>query len=381
MKETKRIKIIIFGLIAIFLLGITFNAYAEKKTSQEHGYYTVYEEKSDKMLFRTAIDVYKGDRYLSSDNKLYEITKVDKTEKIAYAKYLRTEKLPEVDIEEISQAMAVAENTGEKRIAIYSTHSDESYLPSDGAASINGHGGIYKVDVALQKALEAKGVKVKIDRTLYLPHDAMAYARSRSGAVKLLKDFKPDLLLDVHRDAVPLEEYIRKIAGKNATGVRIVLGRTNPNLKANQQLAYRIKAMADKTYPNIIKDVFFGKGDFNQDLTPNSLLLEFGTYSHTRERAEVSASLIADILTKALYGSDEQKQVGAVTKTQKPLPGQNRAATTAIWILVGVVVVSAVGFMFLSTGGREMYHKFSKATRKEFASYLGKFKRKKGDRP
>lgn len=49
-------------------------------------------------------------------------------------------------------------------------------------------------------------------------------------------------------------------------------------------------------------------------MTPNSLLLEFGTYSHTRERAEVSASLIADVLTKALYGSDEQKQVGTVTK-------------------------------------------------------------------
>jgi len=95
----------------------------------------------------------------------------------------------------------------------------------------------------------------------------MAYTCSRAGAVKLLKEFKPDLLLDVHRDAVPLEEYIRKIAGKNATGVRIVLGRNNPNLKANQNLAYRIKAIVDRTYPGLIKDIFLGKGDFNQDLT------------------------------------------------------------------------------------------------------------------
>ncbi|KUJ90257.1 MAG: stage II sporulation protein P [Thermoanaerobacter sp.] len=381
MNKRKMNKVTILILLVIGFLSFAISSYAEKQAELQPDYYTVYDAKTNKVLFRTAMEVYKGDRYLSGDNKLYEVFKVNKNENIAYAKYLQTEKLPDVNIEEILQAMAVAENTGEKRVAIYSTHSDESYLPSDGAASINGHGGIYKVDAALQKALEAKGVTVKVDRTLYLPHDAMAYSRSRTGAVKLLKDFKPDLLLDVHRDAVPLEEYIRKIAGKNATGVRIVLGRNNPNLKANQQLAYRIKAIADKTYPNMIKDIFFGKGDFNQDLTPNSLLLEFGTYSHTRERAEVSASLIADVLTKALYGSDEQKQVGTVTKAQRPLPGQNKAAGTGIWVLIGVVVVSAVAFMFLSTGGREMYHKFSKATRKEFASYLGKFRRKKGDEP
>lgn len=381
MNKMKMSKVRILISLIIVFLSFTSTSYADKLVDLQHEYYIVYNANANEILFMTAMEVYKGDRYLSGDNKLYEIFKVDKNKRIAYAKYLRTEKLPDIDVEEISQAIALAESNGEKKVGIYSTHSDESYLPSDGAASINGHGGIYKVDTALQKALESKGVTVKVDRTLYLPHDAMAYSRSRAGAVKLLKDFKPDLLLDVHRDAVPSKEYIRKIDGKNATGVRIVLGRNNPNLKANQQLAYRIKAIADKTYPNLIKDIFFGQGDFNQDLTPNSLLLEFGTYSHTRERAEVSASFMANTLIKALYGSDEQKQVGAVTKTQKPLPGQNKAAGTGIWVLIGVVIVSAVAFMFLSTGGREMYHKFSKATRKEFASYLGKFKRKKGDEP
>lgn len=372
--KVKRIENKIFTFLAFVLIlaSIPFEGLGNS------GYYTVYDIKTDKVLFRTAMDVHKKDMYLSGDNKLYEIVEVDEGEKIAYAKYIRTEKLPDVD-EEVSAAIAVSQNTGEKRIAIYSTHSDESYLPSDGAASINGHGGIYRVDTALQKALEDKGVKVKVDWTLYLPHDAMAYTRSRAGAVKLLKEFKPDLLLDVHRDAVPLEEYIRKIAGKNAAGVRIVLGRNNPNLKANQNLAYRIKAIADKTYPHLIKDIFFGEGDFNQDLTPNALLLEFGTYPHTRQRAEVSAGFMADVLTKALYGLDQEKQVGTVTKTQKPLPGQNKAAATGIWILVGVGIVSAVAFMLLSTGGREMLYKFSKATKREFASYLGRFKRKKGD--
>lgn len=369
-------KITISILFIVFVAAIILpKVYADEWSSKKAGYYTVFDKNSNKMLFRISWDISVNDQYLSGDNKLYKIIRVDKKNEKAYAKYIETVKLPDIDIDKVSQAMA--QRTGERKIAIYSTHSDESYVPTDGTASINGHGGIYHVDASLQKALEAKGVKVMVDRNLYLPHDAMAYRRSRTGAVKLLKDQRPDLLLDIHRDAVPYQEYIRKIAGKSATGVRIVLGRTNPNLKANKELAYKIKAVADKIYPNIIKDIFFGNGDYNQDLTPNALLLEFGTHTHTRQRAEESAALMSNVITKALYGFDERKQVGNVVRTQKATTIQNRAAGNGIWILVGIAIIAIAGFMFLSTGWREMFAKFSNATKREFANYLGRVRRKR----
>lgn len=372
----KNNKILIIALLFILLtlIPIKYN-YADDWSGKKGGYYTVYENNTDKILFRISWDLNVNDQYLSHDNKMYKIIKVDKKNDKAYAKYIETIKLPNIDIDKVSQVMA--QKTGERRIAMYSTHSDESYIPTDGSSSIYGHGGIYHVDSSLSKALEGKGIKTIVDRTLYLPHDAMAYRRSRVGAIKLLKNDRPDVLLDVHRDAAPYQDYIRKIAGTNATGVRLVLGRTNANMKVNQDLAFRIKAIADKQYPNLVKDIFYGSGDYNQDLTPNSLLLEFGTDTHTRQRAEESAKFMADVLTKAVYGSDEKKQVGFLTNTQKSTPSQNRVSGRGIWILIGIAVFSIAGFMFLSTGGRELIYKFKNGTKKEFTSFLGRFKKDK----
>ncbi|MBP3581847.1 MAG: stage II sporulation protein P, partial [Clostridia bacterium] len=53
-------------------------------------YYTVYDgETKNNVLFLKGDDVNIGDKYLSKDNNLYEIVKVDDGEKIAYTKFLR----------------------------------------------------------------------------------------------------------------------------------------------------------------------------------------------------------------------------------------------------------------------------------------------------
>lgn len=367
MKKNRILIILLMSLL--FTLIPTKYYFADNWSGKKEGYYTVYNNETGKILFRISWDLTVNDQYLSEDNKMYKVIKVDKKHSKAYAEYINTIKLPDVDLKKVTQVMA--QKTGERKIAMYSTHSDESYIPTDGTSSIYGHGGIYNVDSSLNKALQDKGIKTVLDRTLYLPHDAMAYRRSRVGALKLLKDFRPDLLLDNHRDAAPYQDYIRNIDGVNATGVRIVLGRRNANLKANQDLAFRIKAIADKKYPRLIKDVFYGSGDYNQDLTPNSLLFEYGTDTHTRERAQESAKFLADVITKAVYGTDEKKQVGALTE-QKSMPSQNSSAGTGIWILLTIAIIAIVGFMFLSTGGREFYSKFLNATKSSLSNYINK---------
>ena len=57
----------------------------------------VYDE-NGKVLFFKGDDINEGDNYLSQDNKLYEIHSLDNNKKIAKAKFLKDEKLPEYDI-------------------------------------------------------------------------------------------------------------------------------------------------------------------------------------------------------------------------------------------------------------------------------------------
>ena len=55
------------------------------------------------------------------------------------------------------------------------------------------------------------------------PHDAGAYDRSRRTAEELLQE-NPDALFDVHRDAVPAEEYTAKVDGEQVAQIQLVVG-------------------------------------------------------------------------------------------------------------------------------------------------------------
>ena len=93
-------------------------------------------------------------------------------------------------------------------------------------------------------------------------------------------------VFDIHRDAIPKEHYDTMVNGEYMSRVRIVIGRSNQNRKANEQLAYKIKAIADKAYPGLIKDIYIGKGEYNQELSPRSLLFELGTHEISKEAAQ-----------------------------------------------------------------------------------------------
>ncbi|MBE3102151.1 MAG: hypothetical protein IMZ47_07795 [Firmicutes bacterium] len=47
-----------------------------------------------------------------------------------------------------------------------------------------------------------------------------------------------------------------------------------------------------------------------------------------------------------------------------------------LWLVV-ILVVGAVGFLFISTGSKEMFSKAGKSSREDFSSFLGRRKKKK----
>src|SRR5690606_21713655 len=106
-------------------------------------------------------------------------------------------------------------------------------------------------------------------------------------------------LIDVHRDAIPAEMYRTEVAGEEMTKVRLVVGRQNPNREANLELAKRVKALADEQYPGLVKGIFHARGNYNQDVGPRTLLLEFGTHETSLDEAIRSTKFIAEIFPAA----------------------------------------------------------------------------------
>ena len=283
-----------------------------------------------------------GDEYIAHDNQHYVIARVDAASHTAMAESRGAYRMPDVRwLEDDSQAVS----SGQKAVAIYCTHSDESYEPTDGDSSVTPRGGIYDVAESLKKSLEEQGVTVYSDDSTHLPHDSAAYRRSRATAEELLKN-GVDAIFDVHRDGIPDPgQYETTIDGQQASMVRLLVGRSNQNAAANKEFAAGIKAVADKLYPDLVRDIYIGKGTYNQDLSPHAVLLEFGTHTIEKERAEQATQFMASVLNKTLYGGVS----GAAGNTAETASGKG-VWTGIVWI-IGLAVVGAAVFALASTGG------------------------------
>ena len=221
-----------------------------------------------------------GDEYIAGDNRHFRITGVDNTRRTAQADTLGVYEMPDVSWL-YQDALPVASR--QKAVAIYCTHSDESYEPTDGKSSDEERGGIYDVAEEFKAALEEEGITVYYSDETHHPHDAGAYRRSRATAVNLVEK-GVDAVMDIHRDGIEdPDSYESTVEGEEMTKVRLLVGRSNQNAGANKAFATQIKAVGDEMYPGLIKDIYIGKGTYNQDLMPQAVLLEFGTYTNNKE--------------------------------------------------------------------------------------------------
>lgn len=334
MKLSNISKLIIFTILVILMLNM--NVTADTIGHTEDDVVSVYDEDGD-YIFGTAMGITVGDRYISEDNTEYLVVSVNENRAVA-------ENKGKIDLFASlgykSNVLTPIAAQGSKVIGIYHTHNGESYLP--GPDNVSGQGEIHEIGNELKNVLEEKGIKVlKLDN-LHLPHDGAAYERSRNTATDITKQ-RPDAIFDVHRDAIPRKkEYLTEINGHTISQVRLVVGRQNPNQKVNDQFAKSLKAIADQDYPGLIKGIFYGRGNYNQQLSAHSLLLEFGTHVTTKEQAAASAQLLATSINKLLYGSGAGQATGNTA--------ENRSIISTIAWIIGIVVVGMLAFLFINEG-------------------------------
>lgn len=330
----------------------------------------VYDEDGN-YIFSSCLGIFEGDRYINEDNQEYEVIRVDEDRAICKSlgtvDLLAGEKLLG-SVLDLPPLVQKGEDKN-KEIGMYHTHSAESYKP--GPAFKTPRGQIYQVGDVLKKELEKKGVKVLQSDETFLPHDGGAYERSRPICADLVKK-QPDAIFDVHRDAIPrASEYLSKVKGEEISQVRLVVGRQNPKREPNEQMAKRLKAIADEKYPGLIKGIFYAKGKYNQELSSRCLLLEMGTHVTTDAQAKASASMLADSITTMLYGAGGTTGGGeAGTKRAQ----SNAGWKNVIWIVLAVVVGGAA-FLFLNEGGLSgVSGRLKEFTGEEFANVLGRKK-------
>ncbi len=372
--------------LVLFLCLAPLAAAADDGHELVDGYMTVVDERGA-VILETGLVVRPGDMFISEDNRLYEINAVEGT--LAKARFLRDEPLAALEASIPAQAPAAPPGgpappapavpvpvpdviqapspaPPPQLIAIYYTHNDESYIPTDGTATIKGNGGIYSVGGAFARRLVELGYAVENDQTRHDPHDANAYQRSRRTFTRLLEQ-GPAALFDIHRDSAPLRAYQTTVDGQPATKMLLVVGRQNQNRQTTMNYAKKIKAAVDSRHKGLVRGIFIAHGNYNQDLSPRTMLVEMGTQYNTREAAEHTAALFADIVPLFLAPARETPAATA------PPGGEEGGFGRDILNIIAVLVAGIAGFLFISTGSwREAKRKLARFRRFEFTNFLGK---------
>jgi len=359
MQRTALTILVLFALIAGFAAGVQASWLERGLSERDDGGYFTLKDTQGEVITYTARVLDVGDSYIAADNQRYEVVALEGDVIVVE----RKEKIELPDVKGLGASSSIPEATsfwhrlfgtatsrGKQQdqqwntIGIYHTHNAESYVPTSGVESKD-RGDIMSVGKALAEALEKLGYKAIWSDNSHLPHDGEAYIRSRRTAMELMQ-YMPGTLIDVHRDATPPEVYETEIEGKPATKVRIVVGRQNENRELNLEYAKRIKAVADEKYPGIIEGIFNARGNYNQDLGPRMILLEFGSHTNPLELAEQAARFFAEIIPAAAGLAGE---AAARSEAQQTEPSAWR---TIIWILVitGAVIIGYLAINKQSLG-------------------------------
>ncbi|QTL97951.1 hypothetical protein GM661_08145 [Iocasia frigidifontis] len=207
-------------------------------------------------------------------------------------------------------------------IAIYHTHTSETYIDDPRKQDNNGHvfpgeiGNVARVGSELATLL-AERYNFRVIHTTKV-HDerySMSYYNSRK-TVKELLDNNPeiDLLLDIHRDGIkhlPSRETITTVVNDQRVA-KVMIVVTNGKFdfahldlkdhhqewEKNLNYARRFANKIEEMYPGLLSRLEIRDTTYNQDLHPRALLLEIGDYRNTTQEAIRSAELLAGVIVE-----------------------------------------------------------------------------------
>ena len=98
---------------------------------------------------------------------------------------------------------------------------------------------------------------------------------------------------------------VQEVKGKKAAQLMIIAPCDDgtvgvPGWEENFRFAAELTSAVEKEHPGLMRPVFFCYRNYNLGMTPDSLLLEFGTNGNTLEEAIYTARLVGPVMAEYL---------------------------------------------------------------------------------
>lgn len=209
--------------------------------------------------------------------------------------------------------------TGDKKVVhLYFTHNRESYLPylqgvTNPNLAYHSQLNVTKIGDKLKESLEERGIGTSIDKSDVMGLVKMPSTYSKSGElVQAAMASNRDLqyFIDIHRDARRKDKTTVMINGKAYAQIAFVIGGKNPNYEKNEKLAFDLHNLLEKKYKGLSWGIHKNQGAgqngvYNQNLSENAILIEFGGVDNTFEELNRSAEALADVFSEYFWQAEK----------------------------------------------------------------------------
>lgn len=192
---------------------------------------------------------------------------------------------------------------------IYNTHQTEGYQKSNNA-SYNITPSVLMASYILRESLNDLGIPSMVetnDIAELLRVHSWKYSYSYAASKILLEDAirkNPSLVyfIDLHRDSMSYDITTTTIDDKKYAKVLFVIGKDHPNYEKNLKMAEKINESIKSINPKLTRGISLKGGSgvngiYNQNLSPNAILIELG--GQYNNITEINNTLT--ILAKAIY--------------------------------------------------------------------------------
>ncbi|MHA0855749.1 stage II sporulation protein P [Paenibacillus sp. CMAA1364] len=213
-------------------------------------------------------------------------------------------------------------------ILIYHSHPREAFNPLIGTPSTNPSSAKSSENVMQVGSMIATQLKVKGIATKHLQDDYPSYMKdysykfsykySRESIKKAMaQNDKLTYFLDIHRDSQRHDKTTTTINNVSYAQMYFIIGHENKNWRQNEAYANSIHQRLEATYPGISRGIWGktanqGNGEYNQSLSPNSIIIEIGGIDNTKEELERTSRILADILADVYFEDQNAKKANAV---------------------------------------------------------------------
>lgn len=316
-KKIKLLKWLIYIILIFIFYKVTINILFDIKltSSNEEFIVGLLNDSNHHMLYQK-----KNNDFINKFVKF--VGNIDVNEPVSILKkvfgYEYREIIEEEEKEDIIQTDYISDpnptTSTSPRVYIYNTHQLESYDLTN-YEEYNITPNVLMASYLLKGMLYKNGIETMVETANiqdFLSLNGWNYNYSYMASKYYIEDTLKkypnlDLLIDLHRDAIPKTSSTITIDDKNYAKVLFVVGTDHDNYQANLDLANQLNELIKKKNPLLSRGVITKGGEnvngiYNQDLSPKIVLIECGGKENSIDEVMNTISVLTEVITEYLGG-------------------------------------------------------------------------------